>query len=431
MSLSKYENDFLSNLISIPSVGDEPSDGCPYGAESRRALGYFIDEAANQGFKTGIIDNKVGYVEFGSGTKMIGIVCHLDVVPAGSAWTCDPFKLTVKDNCFYGRGIIDDKGPACMSYFAMKDLKDNGFDPKCRIRLILGSDEERTCDCVETYALKGEIPDFAITPDAEYPVIFAEKGILHIKIHGEGNCEVNAKAGNAANMVPNEATLTCDGITVTGSGKTAHASRPELGINAIIDLISKADDQIISKSKIMSYIKHEIAGKSYQEYTGCNTDDISGTITANPAILNVNGETEELTIDIRYPISAEKADIIDFFAQRAAIYGLKVSEINHMSPLYKDPDNNEIRLLTEIWSNNMELFDGFKEEYRDEYASPLAIGGGTYARHLPNTIAFGIQIPWMEDQCHQADEHISINDFEVNKKVLTETVKALSALYSD
>lgn len=431
MPLSKYENEFLSNLISIPSVGGSPSADCPYGAESRRALGFFLDEAKNQGFKTGIIDDKVGYVEFGKGKKMIGLVCHLDVVPAGSGWTTEPFKLTVKDDCFYGRGIIDDKGPACMSYFAMKELKDNGFEPNCRIRLILGSDEERTCDCVETYALKGEIPDFAITPDAEYPVIFAEKGILHIKIHGNGNSNIEAKAGNAANMVPNEATLVYDGITVNGIGKTAHASRPELGINAILDLISKTEETIISNSNILSFIKKEVAGKSYIEYTGCQIDDISGTITANPAILTINDETEELTIDIRYPISANKDDIIGFFSQRAANYGLSVSEISHMAPLYKDPDTKEINLLTDIWSNNIDLFDGFREEYRNEYVLPLAIGGGTYARHLPNTIAFGIQIPWMEDQCHQADEHISINDFEVNKKVLTEAIKALSALYSD
>ena len=234
MNLNEYEISFLKDLIAIPSVGSKETIGCPYGIQPKRALDFFIGEASSKGFRTGIIDDKVGFAEFGEGSRLIGIVCHLDVVPAGSGWTTDPFKLEIKDDTFYGRGIVDDKGPACAAYFAMKRLKDRGVVPSGRIRLILGSDEERSCDCVETYASKGEIPDFAITPDGEFPVIFAEKGILQIKISGPGNDQIKAAAGSAANMVPAQFDLTFGETKHHEEGVCAHASKPDLGINAII-----------------------------------------------------------------------------------------------------------------------------------------------------------------------------------------------------
>ena len=184
MDLDNYELSFLKELIAIRSVGSNPEPGCPYGINSRKALDFFLGKASEEGFITGVIDDKAGFVEFGEGSRMIGIVCHLDIVPEGTGWDTDPFTLTVKNNIMYGRGIVDDKGPACAAFFAMRRLKNEGIIPSSKVRLILGTDEERTCDCVETYASKGEIPDFAVTPDAQFPAIFAEKGILHIRIYG-------------------------------------------------------------------------------------------------------------------------------------------------------------------------------------------------------------------------------------------------------
>ena len=185
-SLTNEEYEFLEKLISIESTGASPVDDkefgtLPYGSKPFEALHYFLDDASKAGMRTGTIENRVGWVEFGpEGADLIGIVCHLDVVPSGEGWKTSPFKLTLDDGVLYGRGIVDDKGPACAAYFAMRRLMNEGFTPSKRIRLILGTDEERTCSCVETYAEKGEIPSFAITPDGEFPVIYAEKGILHV-----------------------------------------------------------------------------------------------------------------------------------------------------------------------------------------------------------------------------------------------------------
>ena len=426
MAISDREFEFMKKMISIKSVGGDPAPGCPYGENSRKALAAFTSHAEELGFKTGIVEDKAAYVEFGEGDRMIGIVCHLDVVPQGSGWNTDPFELTVKDGVMYGRGIVDDKGPALASFFAMNRLKDSGYVPKSRVRLILGSDEERSCDCIETYASNAEIPEFAVTPDAEFPVIFAEKGILHVSISGASTGKINAKAGNAANMVPNEACLEYGNSRYEGNGKTAHASKPELGVNAILDMITKLDDEVYDASPLLSYIRDCIAGKSYADYTGCDILDFSGEITANPAMLYIDDDHETLIIDIRYPITAKLEDIMDHFTKSAESYGLTVEVASHMAGIHKSTDTDEIRTITKIWSENMELFDGYKPEYKAQFTKPVAVGGGTYARHMPNTVAFGVQTPWMEDQCHQANEHMSVNDFEALIKVMSETITALS-----
>ena len=433
-SLSENEFKFLTDLISIESTGSAPvedpaNDLLPYGSKPFEALKFVLDDAASAGMRTGIIDNRVGWCEFGpEGAELIGIVCHLDVVPEGDGWNTSPFELTLKDGVLYGRGIVDDKGPAAAAYIAMKRLLESGYESSKRIRLILGTDEERTCSCVETYADKGEIPSFAITPDAEFPVIYAEKGILQVKLYSNEASKITANGGSAPNMVPASAVCTISGKEYTVKGKTAHASKPDLGINAIFELIRKLDSEGVdySASPILNYISKELVNFTSAEYTGCNTTDESGSVTANPAILNCSVDGESLVIDIRCPVSYSMDAIVSFMAMKAAPYGLDCDVLNQMGSLYKAKDLPEISLLTDIWKNNMSSYTGFKPEYLNEFTEPIAIGGGTYARHMPNTIAFGIQAPWQEDQCHQANECRALKDFETDIKVITEAITGLA-----
>ena len=433
-SLTTEEFSFVSKLISIESTGSEPCEDpeygiLPYGAKPYEALKFFLDTASSAGMRTGMIDNRVGFCEFGpENSDLIGIVCHLDVVPAGDGWDTPPFELTLKDGIMYGRGIVDDKGPALASFIAMKRLMDSGFKPSKRIRLILGTDEERTCSCVETYAAKGEIPSFSITPDAEFPVIYAEKGIMHIRISTDEPSAVTASAGSAANMVPASATCTINGKDFAATGKTAHASKPDLGINAIFEMIKAIDASgtDYSSSPLLSFIAKEIMPYTQAEYTGCHITDESGAVTANPALLSCGADGESLVIDIRCPVSYSMDEITSHLAMKAAEYELFVEVASRMAPLYKAKDLPEISVLTEIWKENMSSYSGFQPDYLEQFTEPIAIGGGTYARHMPGTIAFGVQTPWQEDQCHQANECRALKDFETDIKVLTEAIKALA-----
>ena len=420
MSLTSYQKEFLTKLISIPSVGGEAEEGAPYGAVPREALSFFLKEAEKAGFSIGVSDNRVGWCETGSGEKLIGIVCHLDVVPAGEGWESDPFELTFKDDAMYGRGIIDDKGPAAASFFAMKELFEENKDLLCRIRLILGTDEERTCSCVEHYDADCEIPDFAITPDAEFPVIYAEKGILHVKVSDTRPVlsGFTAKGGNAANMVAPSCSAAYNGKTYDCQGKMAHASKPDLGINAIDMLPAKLEGEgfDLNEVPLLKFIK------TFDPKAVCDVEDDSGKMTTNSGILKIDEEEQSLIIDIRYPVTSSLEDILTNIRAQAEVYGLEVTVDSQMDPIYKDKDSEEIKLLTSIWKEHMSKFTGYKDEYADIYGDPLAIGGGTYARHMRNTIAFGIQAPWQEDQCHQANEHIAVSDFEECIKIIKDTL---------
>ena len=428
--LTVNEFEFLRRLISIESTGGDPLPGKPYGEGPYQALEFFLGKAEECGMRTGILDGRVGWCEFGpeSSSKIFGIICHLDVVPAGDGWETDPFDLTFDGKRFKGRGIVDDKGPAAAAFFAMKRLMESGFEPPVRIRLILGTDEERSCSCVEYYAEHGEVPTFAITPDAEFPVIFAEKGIMHVKISGPAS-KISAGAGSAANMVPASAWMNSGNGKVTAEGKTAHASRPELGVNAIFELCKKLSSSGFNfkKSPLLDFINNEIVPCSAYEYTGCNVKDVSGTVTANPSILKCNKDLESLVIDIRCPITYEMEDITSHLNDLASKYGLSCSTITKMAPVCKDKDSKEIGILTDIWKENMSKYYGFEESFKAKYSEPLAIGGGTYARHIPNTIAFGLQAPWQEDLCHQANESRRLSDFEADIDVITEAVKRLAS----
>ena len=381
-SLSEKEFSFLKELISIESTGSDPVvDGkygtLPYGAKAFSALKFFLDNAVKDGMRVGTIENRVGWCEIGpEKADLIGIVCHLDVVPSGDGWTTSPFELTLEDGMLKGRGIVDDKGPAAASYIAMKRLLDSGFELSKRIRLILGTDEERTCSCVETYAAKGEIPTFSITPDAEFPVIYAEKGIMHIKIYDDAPSKITASAGSAANMVPAKSSCVINGNEYVATGKTAHASKPDLGVNAIFEMIKLLDkaEEDYSSSPLLSFIANELTSKTAAEYTGCDIKDESGMVTANPAVLKCGADGESLVIDIRCPVSYSMDSINSFITMKAANYGLSVEITNQMASLYKSKDLPEISVLTDIWKENMPSYTGFRPEYLEKYTEPIVLG---------------------------------------------------------
>ncbi len=415
MELTTYQREFLSKLISIESVGGEPSEGAPYGKKPREALEFFLSEAERCGFKTGVTDDRAGWVEFGTGEHLIGIICHLDVVPAGDGWTSDPFTLTFTEDedgnqIMAGRGIIDDKGPAAASYLAMKELLDEGKIPdKVRVRLILGTDEERSCSCVEYYAEHEEVPEFSITPDGMFPAIFCEKGLLEVKLTG-APCEgFTAEGGSAPNMVPAKAQCNVGNEEIVMTGKTAHASRPEQGINAI-SLLTDAVESFgydASNYPVLKLVKEFDAAA----FTGCSITDESGALTSNIGMISADENGCSLVIDFRIPFTYSMQEAFDNLKAKALEYGFETESINFMEPIYKDKESSSIKKLTSIWEAHMDKFACFKEEYRNLHTEAIAIGGGTYARHIPNTIAFGPQAPWQEDLCHQANERLAVGDF--------------------
>ena len=193
-----FENYILNNrkkiiesvcdLITYPSISTETHNPrAPFGDSCSDVLKHFLNLASDLGFKTKNVDGYCGYVEFGEGDELIGIIGHLDVVPANEDdWTYSPFVPTIVDNKIYGRGAIDDKGPVIASLFAMKSVMDyineNNIPINKRIRLIVGLNEEKDWKCIDYYKTHEEIPSLGFSPDADFPCIYAEKSVISLTL---------------------------------------------------------------------------------------------------------------------------------------------------------------------------------------------------------------------------------------------------------
>ena len=216
--VNKYIEDNKENIInsiiecvnfeSVSMKSNIPE--APFGEECKKVLDYVLNLGNELGFRTKNIDGYCGYIEFGEGEEILGIIGHLDVVPAHleDGWTSHPFKAEVRDNKIYGRGTIDDKGPVMASLYAMKAVADNMKLSK-RVRLIIGLNEEKDWECINYYKRNEELPTISFSPDGNFPCIYAEKGIITIKIEKEYRLNLGeileiTSGDNAINVVPKE-----------------------------------------------------------------------------------------------------------------------------------------------------------------------------------------------------------------------------------
>jgi len=425
----------LTQLIAIPSVKGEESPDAPYGVYTLEALEYMLNLGRQNGFSVKNLNGRAGYIEWGSGDKILGILCHLDVVPAGEGWRHDPFTLRRENGWLIGRGINDDKGPAVTIFHSMLRLKNEGYIPPCRIRLILGLDEECGSSCMEYYKMVEELPTCGFTPDAEFPAIFAEKGILQLSVSGPVSTKIRASAGERPNMVPArcEITLLDTNDKITGFGVPAHASKPQLGINAIFKAFSQLDASLTADDPLskffMKFIGDDTTGKLLVPGL---MEDISGALTLNAGVLKMNSDKSELIIDIRYPVTADSSAVISAVRSKASEFGLKVETSSHQKPLFRDPEEPLIRTLLDVYEKYVESapFDStadaaLRSRATEKPAVPIAIGGGTYARTMPGLIAFGPAFPWEKDQAHQIDEAVFAESIYLQVQLYQDAIVSL------
>ena len=134
----------LEELVRIPSVInlENAGEGAPFGQEIRSALDGLMDLAKELGFEVRDYDGYAAAVDFGTEGKEVGILSHIDVVPAGNGWTRKPFLPEICDGKMYGRGTVDDKGPLVACLYAMKAIRESGLPIRNHVRHIIGCDEE-------------------------------------------------------------------------------------------------------------------------------------------------------------------------------------------------------------------------------------------------------------------------------------------------
>lgn len=440
--LSENEKDsilsILEDLIAIPSVKGDAAADAPYGLNTLEALRYMLNLGKANGFKTKNLQGRAGYIEWGSGSKMIGILCHLDVVPAGEGWTEDPFTLRSENGRLIGRGINDDKGPAVCILYAMIRLKKSGYIPKCRVRLILGLDEECGGDDMEHYKKVEELPTIGFTPDADFPAIFAEKGILQLSFTASGCEKIKVSAGERPNMVPAHCTIEKidTGEIIEAFGIPAHGSKPALGVNAISEAVKKLNRETIESVPLLRFFSETIG----EDTTGKGLikdlpSDVSGFLTANAGVLTIDNQRSQMLLDIRYPVTASSESLLNEIRGKAESYGIRCDTYNHQPPLFKDLRDPLITTLISVYEKYLSsvtfeetVTEEEKKEYTTTPAKPLAIGGGTYARSMPGLVAFGPAFPWEKDQAHQVNESMSEEMIYLLVRIYEDAIRALAGI---
>lgn len=410
----------MKTLVSFPSMRGEPEEGAPFGIENRKCLDAALEILDGYGFKTKNVDGYAGYAEVGKGEKLIGMVGHLDVVPVSDGWTNDPFTLIETEDALYGRGTSDDKGPMCCAIGALRIVNELRPDMNKRIRVVLGCNEESGSECIRYYVKKEGHFDYGFTPDASFPGIYGEKGMIGAKVLLPTTKILTIKGGDASNVVPGIVTMTLekgcvdtnalkdifakhniryelnetDVLTLTVYGRKAHASTPDLGVNAILHALTAlyeagCDDEAVK------YMATHFGRTCHGELIDLDVKDDYGNLTLNIGVASKVDDKVKFTIDIRFPVTMKLDDMKQRFLK--GMGDVELVDLGLVTPLFFDPNSDLVQ----------SLYQSYVDVTGDTQHKPEVIGGGTYAKTINNTIAFGVEFPNDPDvRMHGDDEFI-------------------------
>ncbi|MDI6601054.1 MAG: dipeptidase PepV [Thermoanaerobacteraceae bacterium] len=427
-------------IVRVKSVLGPAQPGKPFGEGPAKAIETALEISERLGFKTKNVDNYVGYAEYGEGNEMVGILGHLDVVPEGDGWTYPPYGAEIHDNKIFGRGTIDDKGPTMAALIGLKAIKELGLPISKRVRVLYGSNEESGSNEIEYYLEHDEVPTIGFTPDANFTVIYAEKGLTLFDVvmrfdkkATSGIKVVSITGGEVKNMVPRVAKavlevdseslvkqvaeaaenykkekgidLRCEAdgsrLTITSVGVAAHGATPEQGKNAIMQLFLFLDTLDLGDTDVKRFIHFfaenvgmETDGKTFGVYL----KDDTGELTFNVGTVKVDENEGRLGLNVRYPVTYTYDDFIKPFNKKIEGTGIVIKNMTAQAPLYFPKDHPLIQTLSRVY-----------REVTGNEPVLLAIGGGTYAKEMKNMVAFGPNFPGQQELDHQTDEYIAID----------------------
>ncbi len=426
-------------LIRVRSVRETAQPGAPFGLGVRKAFDVFLGESGRLGLTRQHDDQ--GYaleVEIGQGEEIVGVLVHLDVVPEGDGWTVPPYAGTVQGGRLFGRGAIDDKGPAAAALVALAAVVAQGPALKRRVRLIAGGDEESYWQCMEHYLQQRERPSLGFTPDGDFPLVHGEKGGLNLRLERPPQLPQRyaLEAGQQPNVVPDHARLELaqplppdaahQGATELGVhvvpdsdepkrvfdvlGEAAHASQPEHGVNAI-----RETHRLFGPS-LRDPLLDLLVADDYGEALGIAAhDELLGRLTANLGMIRHDATGTRAWIDIRYPLTTDADEIVGRLRERLARFGVEVFVEFDAKPHWIAPDDPLVQTLMGVYRH-----------HTGDETEPMVIGGLTYARTLGRAVAFGPQFPGRQDVAHQADESVSVADLELAAKIYADAIVALA-----
>jgi succinyl-diaminopimelate desuccinylase len=431
--LDDHRDDLLRDtvaMLKIPSLESEPLPNAPYGRENREALDLALRMAADAGMRTVDLDGHIGYGEFGQGEPLVMSLGHLDVVPVGPGWKFDPFGATFDGGYIYARGAVDDKGPTMASFYAMRAIKECFPDLRVRMRQVFGCNEESGFGCVEHYAKHDEAPTFGVAPDSGWPCYHAEKGIANLEItfkppsgefelleiHGGqrpniviDSCTARVRVGESARAGVEEAlakawdrnvATTWDGneLEVRAGGKASHGSHPWLGDSAAVRVFRLLYE--IAPLEHGQFFE-ELLETAHPSGVGLGIhgrDDVAGDLTCNLGVVTTEGDRVRLLFNVRYPVLWKGEDLErrcqEHLERLVGDFRLEITRDS--PPLYFPLDHPMVKTIIDVYA-----------EETGETREPGTMGGGTYARALPNTVSIGTG--WDGDgKAHETDERVKV-----------------------
>ena len=446
----------ILEIIRIKTVKAEKIGDAPYGAELKRGLNKVLEIAQSLGFKVKNLDNYIGYAEYGEGEEYIAILGHIDVVPEGdeASWNVPPYEGCIVNNQLIARGAIDNKAPIISALYSLKAVVDTHPEFNKRVRVIFGTNEESGDEDIKYYLAREKEPKYAFTPDGRFPVIFSEKGIYTFsfrkKIDWKNSKLIEIKAGTRSNIVPEKCIAkvrnipkenikkalseikisTKAGYTVSYeedtaemicTGISAHASSPHKGVNALLGMY-RFLDLIIGKEDaakgFISFISGYIGESSDGEKLGIKTvNEEVGNLTISAGITNILNDELFVKFNIRYPASIDEKTLDLRLKTAGEKEGIVFFKENHNAPLYFEKTHPLVKELQEIYVN----VTGRDEE-------PAALGGGTYAKLMPNTVAFGPNFKEYNGKPHSFDECMDLDMLKQGMEIYARAILKLGAL---
>ena len=444
--IDSYRDEYvrmLQDWIRTPSVKEEAAPGAPFGTDVRKMLDLAMKDAREMGFVVRDFDGYACDVTLGGAEEKIAVLGHLDVVPTGDGWTKPPFEGLIENGRIYGRGTNDDKGPALASLFAMKAIRDAGIPLKKGIRLILGCDEESGWEDMEYYGAHERIPDVGFSPDATFPLINTEKGMIVLKLRApaakSGLKVLQVSAGDRVNVIPGECTalaeggeelaekvrayaektglpytaeVTGRGVAITATGIPGHSAYPKGKRNAagmmlllLRELGAEGPAAVLAEAV---GLEHDGAS------LGCACrDEVSKELTCNMGILRLEDGEWFATLDFRCPVTADQEKLKE--AAAAHLPGFAIETDTQKPPHHVPADSGLVKSLLAAYDEET----GLKGE-------PMSTGGGTYAKVLKQGVAFGALFPDEEDLAHQADEYETIDRLMLAMKIYANALVRLA-----
>jgi acetylornithine deacetylase/succinyl-diaminopimelate desuccinylase-like protein len=251
---------FLAELVKVAS-DNPPGDCLPHAARAAELLeqiGFAVEHhpvppevvrAAGMISVTNLIVRR----RFGPG-PVIALNAHGDAVPPGECWTTDPYGAEVKNGTMYGRGVAVSKSDFATYAFALKALEASGLPLRGTVELHFTYDEESGGRCGPGWLLEQKLtkPDYVISAGFAYNVVVAHNGCLHLEVHI--------------------------------GGRSAHAAKPETGVDAL-EATTKLLTSLYGLRETYKQTRSKIAGIDHPTLVvglisgGINTNVVPDSVT--------------------------------------------------------------------------------------------------------------------------------------------------------